>query len=178
MSNTNETEVLLPESTEEFNQIVERASHGDAEVLPVIRKLVRDWPAFAPTYGANLNETVEQSFIEKLGGENLAFAESLKWKLKGMRTELAGPSVSPVEQLLVDRVVACWLQVQDADIRYAQSPTDCTFAQGEYHQRRQDRANRRFLSAIKALATVRKLALPALQVNIGQNQVNTVSSGE
>jgi hypothetical protein len=34
------------------------------------------------------------------------------------------------------------------------------------------RAHRRLLSALEALARVRKLALPALQVNIGQDQVN------
>jgi hypothetical protein len=36
---------------------------------------------------------------------------------------------------------------------------------------------RRYLSAIKALAMVRKLALPVLQVNIGQSQVNVASAG-
>jgi hypothetical protein len=34
----------------------------------------------------------------------------------------------------------------------------------------------RFLSAIRTLAQVRKLALPTLQVNIGQNQVNVAES--
>ncbi len=35
-----------------------------------------------------------------------------------------------------------------------------------------DRAHNRYLSAIKTLATVRKLALPILQVNIAKKQVN------
>jgi hypothetical protein len=45
-------------------------------------------------------------------------------------------------------------------------------ARGEYYQRRMDRAHAHYLSAIKALAQVRKLALPALQVNIAKKQVN------
>jgi len=46
----------------------------------------------------------------------------------------------------------------------------------DYHLRRQDRAHRRFLTAMKTLATVRKLGLPVLQVNIGENQVNVANA--
>jgi len=38
-----------------------------------------------------------------------------------MRTELAGPRPSPIERLLVQRVVACWLQVYHADAMAAQA---------------------------------------------------------
>ena len=44
-----------------------------------------------------------------------------------------------------------------------------------YYQKSIDRAHRRYLSAIKTLATVRKLALPVLQVNIAKKQVNVAS---
>lgn len=89
-----------------------------------------------------------------------------------MRGELAGPNPTPLESLLVGRVVACWLQVQDADLRYVQGQKECNIAQGEYNQRRQDRAHKRYLSAIRTLARVRKLALPVLQINIAERQVN------
>jgi hypothetical protein len=46
-----------------------------------------------------------------------------------------------------------------------------TFKEGEYHQKRLDRAQRQLLRAIQALATVRRLLRPT-QVNIGQNQIN------
>jgi hypothetical protein len=46
--------------------------------------------------------------------------------------------------------------------------TKVTLQQGEYFQRRQDRAHRRYLSAIRSLAAVRRLQVPtAVQVNIG-----------
>ena len=47
----------------------------------------------------------------------------------------------------------------------------------EFYQRRIDRAQKRFLSAIKALALVRRLQLPAVQVNIGEKQMNIVAQG-
>ena len=49
-----------------------------------------------------------------------------------------------------------------------------TVKQSEFFQRRQDRAHRRYLSAIRTLAQVRRLLLPPVQVNIGAQQVNAM----
>jgi hypothetical protein len=45
-----------------------------------------------------------------------------------------------------------------------------TLAQSEHAQRRMDRAHRRLVSSLKALANVRRLALPALQINVARRQ--------
>ena len=58
----------------------------------------------------------------------------------------------------------CWLQVHHADLVAAQA-REATMPQCEYLQRRQDRAHRRYLSALKALSTFRRLALP-IQVDV------------
>ncbi len=42
----------------------------------------------------------------------------------------------------------------------------------DYMDRHRDRAERRYVQAVKALAQVRKLLGPSIQVNIGRNQVN------
>jgi hypothetical protein len=70
-----------------------------------------------------------------------------------MRTELAGPTPTPLEKLLVERIVTCWLQLQDADIRCARAK-DLNINQADYHQRRIDHSHKRFLSGIKTLACV------------------------
>jgi hypothetical protein len=46
-----------------------------------------------------------------------------------------------------------------------------TMAQGEHHQRRIDRAHNRHLSAVRALAQVRKMG-SAVQINIAEKQIN------
>ncbi|CAN5895701.1 hypothetical protein BH23PLA1_BH23PLA1_24550 [soil metagenome] len=56
----------------------------------------------------------------------------------------------------------------------ADSEKGLSIAQSEFHQRRIDRAHKRFLSSVRTLAQIRKLPLPALQVNIGANQVNCI----
>jgi hypothetical protein len=43
--------------------------------------------------------------------------------------------------------------------------------QAEFCQQRLSKAQARYLSAIRTLAQVRRLGVPAVQVNIGQQQV-------
>jgi hypothetical protein len=149
--------------------LLKRAESGDESTLPLIRKTLED-PQAAQLLGGDLAEQAIRSFVDAAAGKNLYFREAVLRKMELLRLELLGPNPTPLERLLVERVVACWLQVHDADIRYAQSQGNLTLAQGEYHQRRQDRAHKRYLSAIRTLALVRRLALPALQVNIAQKQ--------
>jgi hypothetical protein len=85
--------------------------------------------------------------------------------------ELAGPDPSPIERLLAERAAVCWFAVTAYET-IDNGSTDRTLRQAEYQLRRAESAHRRFLSAVATLARVRKLALPALQVNIGANQVN------
>ena len=74
----------------------------------------------------------------------------------------------------MERVVACWHQLQDAEIIYQQNRKELTIQQSEYHQRRLDRLHRRYLSAIRTLAQMRKLLKPTTvaQINIAEQQIN------
>jgi hypothetical protein len=158
----------------ELNALVKRAEKGDPSTLPALRRLLGD-PEAVGLFG-DLAKLAENSFVRAAAGDNLLFQESLTRKLELLRAELAGPNPSPLERLLVERVVACWLQVQDADVRYAQA-TNLSGQRLDDFLKRMDRAHQRYLSALKTLALVRKLALPVLQVNIARNQVNVVGGG-
>jgi hypothetical protein len=160
----------IPTGAEEIRKLLKRAQSGDASTLPVLRKLLEN-PANVDGFGGDLAHQAALSLIDAAAGENLAFKEALTRKLELLRAELSGPNPTPLDRLLVERVVACWLQVQDADVRYAQAK-NLSLEWGDYYQRRMDRAHKRYLSALKTLAVVRKLALPVLQVNIARKQVN------
>jgi hypothetical protein len=169
-------DVPLPSSPDEMRKFLRRAENGDTSTLPVLRKVLQN-PDAVRALGGDLAQQAEKALIDAAGGKNLMFKEALARKLELLRLELAGTNPTPVENLLVERVVACWLQVQYADVRYAQAE-DLTVEQGDYYQRRMDHAHRRYLSALKTLALVRKLAVPVLQVNLAQNQVNVAGPPE
>jgi hypothetical protein len=86
--------------------------------------------------------------------------EALERKLQRLRTELSGPAPTPLESLLVDRILACWLQVNYADAAFAQLKNP-SLTHHSLAMRRQGGAQQRYLQAVKMLAIVRKL-LPAV----------------
>jgi hypothetical protein len=123
----------------------------------------------------NLARHAEDALIRKFVGKDLAVGEGLRRKLEVMRGELAGPAPTPLERLLAERIITCWLHVYHLEAIYA-GKDSISLELGSYYQKSIDRAHRRYLSAIKTLATVRKLALPVLQVNIARKQVNMAGS--
>jgi hypothetical protein len=161
-------------TTDDLADLVRRAQEGDKSTLPELRRLLQEQEA-VDLLGGDLARRLERLIVEKAAGKNLLFKEALTRKLELLRAELAGPNPTPVERLLVERVLCCWLQLHDDDLRLHQQEAKLTLAQGEYWHRCRDRAHKRYLSAIKALATVRKLAVPVLQVNIARKQVNVAA---
>jgi hypothetical protein len=169
--------VAVPTSSEDLREFLDRAEAGDESTVPALRKILEN-PAAVDALGGDLARQAEHSLIRAAAGTNLPFREAVLRKLELMRAELAGPDPTPLERLLAERVVACWLQVQDADVRYAQGQQGCTPAQGTYHQRRMDRAHRRFLSAVRTLALVRRLALPVPLAQVNINPPGANSTGQ
>ena len=105
--------------------------------------------------------------------EGSGLKEVLSCQLAAMREEIAGDNPSPLEQLLAERIVLTWLQIQLFEDLYASGMSkSMTIAQGNYRQKMIDQAHRRHLSAIRTLAQIRKLG-PAVQINIAEKQVNT-----
>jgi hypothetical protein len=165
----------VPADRKEMEKILQRARQGDESVLPAVRGMLKDAGA-VDRLGGDLPRMAEQALIRAATGENLSFREALIRKLDLLRDELAGPAPAPLERLLVDRVVACWLQLHLADLFLAQQGGKLKVAKAEYHERTRDRAQQRYLAAIKTLALVRKLALPVVQVNIAKKQVNVAGT--
>jgi hypothetical protein len=155
----------------ELRDIVEAAHDGDERALSRVREVLKELPSLADIF-ADLANEAEQAFIKRVSGADPLIKEALPVKLKAMRGDLCGPSPSALEQLLVERIVACWLQLQHAEIVYARNLGNLSNPQSEYHQRRLDRLHRRYLSSLKSLAQIRKMG-PAVQINIAERQINT-----
>ncbi len=152
-------------------RLITCAGNGDSEAISELRKMLNARPARWETIG-NMATQAECSLVKLASGDNTVVNEAMYKKLNAMREELDGVSPTPLERLLVNRVVACWLQVYYADVIYAQNITAISLKQGDYYQERQDRAHRRYMSAILTLAQLRRLLIPPVQLNIGNQQVN------
>jgi hypothetical protein len=97
---------------------------------------------------------------------------SLKAELCEVAAELAGPSPSPIERMLAEAAATAWFAYRFHEANSATKGADggISIAQADHVQRRLDRAHRRLLGTLKTLAAVRRLAVPALQINVAQRQ--------
>jgi tetratricopeptide (TPR) repeat protein len=164
------------ELSNELRSLLAQANERDEEAPRLIRRALEETPDSAQILSNIVAKKAERIFVKKLCGDDLLLKEALSLQLETMREEVAGPDPSPLERLLAERVIACWLQLQHAEAAYAANLGKPTTAQSEYHQRRLDRVQRRFLAAIRTLAQVRKLLKPTLtQINVGQQQVNVAA---
>jgi len=158
-------------------ELLRRAEQGDQKVLPIMRKLMKDFPAVAEEAG-NLALVVKSALLDASAGDHLFLREAQEQRMRLLTKELAGPNPTRLERLLAERIVLCGLQLHIAEYRSARADS-IPITQADYHQRCIDRAQKRYFSAIKTLAQIRKLGLPALQVNIaaeGGKQVNLQAS--
>lgn len=153
--------------------LAERAEKGDHKALAEFKALSPSiGPGLIEAHG-NLAKSTEQALIRAFAGNDLLVADGLQGKVNQWREKLAGLQASALEALLVERILCCWIQAHHADYVFAVR-RDATLAQAEFLMRRQDQANRRFLQACKALAQVRRLLGPNIQVNIAEKQINVV----
>jgi hypothetical protein len=130
--------------------------------------------SYLESFGSSA-EWLKRTIVRKAAGENVAVQEAIAGQIESVRSELAGPDPTPMERLLAERAALCWMLVN----WYENSVQDCdrmSIAQANHHQAKIGRAHSRFLSAVRTLAQVRKLALPVLQLNIARNQVNVAEA--
>jgi hypothetical protein len=160
------------ELLDELIGCVAQAQDGDEEALRHVGKILQEVPDLAQIL-SDLARDAERAFIERTSGGDPLIKKALLVQLENMRQEVAGTAAPPLERLLAERIVACWLQLHYAELLYVQNLPDFAQEQDEYYQKRLDRLNRRYLSAIRSLAQVRKLLKPSVaQVNIGEKQIN------
>lgn len=148
---------------EAFGGLVHRAEAGDEAAAKEVRGTLAELPEIVEVLGGNLANEAEKRLVAAYAGKCLASREAVTQKLKNLRAELGAATASPLEQLLIGRIVATWLHLAFLEFKYAAGhPLELTLA--AYYQRAISAANRRHLAAIKVLAEVRRLALPAIQV--------------
>jgi hypothetical protein len=160
----------LPTDANELFAIATRAQDGDKSAIPAVLELLKK-PGAIDSLGGNLARNAMETLLGKYAGKNLLAREAITHKLDQMRAELAGPNPSPLETLLVERIVATWLHLSHLETLYA-GKDSMSLELGSYFQKCISAASKRHLAAVKALAVIRRLAIPALQINVARKQVN------
>jgi hypothetical protein len=141
-------------------EVLQRAEQGDATVLPQLQRALDAHPEVWRRYG-DLATRAREVWVRMAAGDNLLLREALERRLAELEAELQPEGATPLEGILIGRVVASWLQVAHADLVASQSGSATPAVQAQA-MRNQGSAQRRLLEAVRQLTTVRKLLRPAL----------------
>ncbi len=155
------------ESLKELRALSRKAEGGGAEGAEARKELRRKLREASPEVIARASDVGRQSqerLVETASGGDPLTEEALLGRLDMMREEIAGKDPTPLEVLLTERVVSCWLLVELFDALmssqlWKETPTERLMPERvlRYYLRWQESANGRFLAAIRELARVRKL---------------------
>lgn len=142
-----------------------------------LRKMLRERPDLWRALGDMAHNAASHLIDTLEAPESLKLSLQQGWQ--SLQVELGAAGATSLEQLLIQQVVIAWLRLGIVEYKYTSVTNEAiTLTMGDFWERRLSAAQRRFLRACETLARIRKLNLPAIQVNIaadGGQQVNQVN---
>ena len=173
----------VSERLEELRELSAKAEAGDTEARKELKQKLRESSPAVIARASDVGRKAQHVLIRAASGGAPLTELALSGRLDMMRSEIAGENPTPLEVLLTERVVSCWMLVELFDALMAgqlnndnehRTPISYTLKMLRtlrHYLRWQESANRRYLAAIRELARVRKLqaTAPPVQVN---TQVN------
>ena len=121
-----------------------------------------DFEALMLRYRADMAQNAVEMLISNIIDDSYT-RECLRLKVGRLQHELAGAAPSPIEKILAGRVAVCYLDTYYSDML---ADSNCDLVAGDLTQRRQDRAQRRYLQAVKALAECRKIEASTIRDSV------------
>ena len=138
-------------------------------------RLLRDFPQLWDLCGDMMAQAAHRMFDSMQATYTARATFKTAWV--ELPKTLARPTDGKLEGMLIQHAVLCWLQLSYVEHHYAHYLTsgETTIKHCDFWERRLSATQRRYLRAIETLARVRRLQVPAVQVNIGAQQVNQVN---
>ena len=102
---------------EGLHAVVRRAPGGSYRAAEP-HKALDKYPDYF-SHAGDLPLIAQHTWLDLLSGADLFLRETVERKLAEIRVELEGANPSPLAKLLVERVVACWLQLNHLDTVFA-----------------------------------------------------------
>jgi hypothetical protein len=155
---------------EAVRDLIKRARSGDKTVLPAVTWLFAQHlpPEWVPA--GDVPGTVCYHLARRVTGDDLLRREAARAMCEQVEESLVGKDAPVIERLLAQRAAICWLATYVADLEALQAPD--TLAAARYHAALQNAAQKRFLACLRALAVVRRLAVPVLLKKVAQLNIN------
>ena len=161
-----------------LEKLSDRVADGDKKARGELRRALRESGPEVVREASELARIGQWALIKTAARGKALAEEALVVRLEMMRSEIAGPDPSPLEFLLVEKIVSAWMLTELLDLLLsAQLLTELPKKQRMSHSFLkfylgwQERAHRWLLSSIRELARVRRLqsGVPNSQTNVQIN---------
>lgn len=158
-------------STRDMLQRLE-TKHPKPEDVQALRELFEASPDMWRMVG-DMTHHALSAIVEHAAGGNTFIKESLLEGYRAICRDLGRAEASALERLLIEQVALCWMRHNDLERRYTSvTQAGQTINQADYWERRLAASQRRYLRACETLARVQRMDLPAIQINVAEQQVN------
>jgi hypothetical protein len=185
---------MTREQRAELTKQIERFWQQIAEGDPAAREMLKRHFDAAPEvyttlFRGDMAQRVIEAILDHVAGQHLGEREAILRKVEECREALAGAFPSAIETLLAERAAVLHLAAYKADLFQYRNMDMLSSKKAEFHERRRDRANRRYLAGLRTLVLVKeKLAaaeerkaraargkVPRFQVGSGSDRIASVN---
>jgi hypothetical protein len=171
----------------ELKALSEEAESRDKGARRALRKAVRESPREIVAEASDLARRGQWALIKTAASGEPLKEEALLARLDLMRSEIAGPDPTPLEVLLVEKIVAVWMVTELLELLNTAQLTAVPKSQRIDHKFLKfylgwhQQAHRQLLNAIRSLTQVRRLQrseIPNSQTNVQINLAATNGQSE
>ena len=157
-----------------LKELSAKAEGGDKAARAELRKAVRESSPEIVREASDIARRGQWGLIKTAAAGEPLMEEALAARLDLMRRELGGPEPTPIEVLLIERVVSSWILLKLLELLNSAYLTSADKQQvphsfAKFYLDWQEKVHRRFLSVIKHLAKV-----PRLQSGVPNSHTNNV----
>ena len=161
----------------ELEELSAQAGGGDKAARAKLRKAVRESSPEIVREASDIARRGQWGLIKTAAAGDPLTEEALVARLDLMRREIGGPAPTPLEVLLIERVVSCWILLEllelltSAQLMVVDESQRIPHSFLKFYLGWQEQVHRRYLSTVRELAKVRRLesGVPSSQTNVQIN---------
>ncbi len=178
MSKAQELEKNMMSKAQDLRALVAQVDKKKPAAADVtaLNNFLKDNPHMWRLIG-DLGDQANQIMLQEMSAP-ASMKQAIRAGLQAQELALIQPGDGELEMAIIRQIVGCWLRLSIVEYQLGSGTAKNAFnmTQGAYWEKRVSTAQRRYLRAIETLARVRRLRLPAVQVNIAEQQVNQVNT--
>ena len=115
-------------------------------------------------------------YAEARARKNRVLEAAIRHRSAKMRTDLTAGDDTPLERLLIEQIILCQHDLNDATSQAARLEP-CSLEKHEHYNRTVDRAQRRYLMAVRELGLARRLRLPTRAAGAEETRLRLIAGG-